>query len=130
MNTTTSAPFDSRLKELPWIAAFAVGAVAWIVLGKLTTHREAWDDALYLFTVMPAVTIYAGIAGWMSPRRALLVAPALAAGQFTALAVQNPGGMNLWPFTLAIFVVLHIPALLVAWLGARLRQRAEMRRAQ
>jgi hypothetical protein len=127
MNTSTS---DSGIKELPWIAAFAVGAVAWIVLGKLTTHREAWDDVLYLIVVMPVVTIYAGFAGWMSPRRAWPVAPALAAGQFAALAVQNPGGMNLWPFTVAIFAVLHIPALLVAWLGARLRQRAEMRRVQ
>ena len=124
MNTSTSAGSDQRFENLPWIAAFALGFAAWFALAAVSDRRESWDDPLYFIALLPALSICAGVAGWLSPHRAWLVAPALAAGEFAGLCVQNPGGGNLWPLTLAILGALHVPALLCALLGSRLRRRS------
>src|SRR5262245_57204584 len=97
MVTNLRSHSELRFVNLPWVATLALGFAGWIALGALTHRREAWDGAWYFLALLPALSICAGIAGWLSPRRAWLVAPALAAGQFAALFVQNPGGGNLWP---------------------------------
>lgn len=130
MNTSTPTSSNPRFKNLPWIAAIVLGFVAWFVLAAVTVRREAWDDPRYYLALLLALSIYAGVAGWLSPERAWLVAPALAAGQFAGLCVQNPGGSNLWPLSLAIIGALHVPALLLALLGGRLRRRRATMRAQ
>jgi len=127
MNTVSPAAQQVRFKNLPWIAAAVLGFAAWMALGAASSHRESWDDSLYFLALLPALSICAGVAGWLAPRRAWLVAPALIAGQFSALVVQNPGGSNLWPLTLVIFGLLHIPALLLALLGGWLRRRSARR---
>jgi peptidoglycan/LPS O-acetylase OafA/YrhL len=130
MSTAPSVAYESRFKNLPWIAMFVLGFTTWTAFGALTQRREAWDDPLYFFTLLPVLSILAGVAGWLSPRRAWLVAPALAVSQLVALFVQNPGGSNLWPITLVLLAMLHVPALLLALLGSWMRRRSMRLRAQ
>ena len=123
---STLSPANSNLlsRNVAALTALAVGFGACVVTAWMTGKREAWDTPLYLAVVMPAVTAFAGCAGWFRPQRAWLVAPSLLTGQFAALIATNPGGMNLWPLALGLLCVFHAPAFAVAMFGAWLRKRS------
>src|SRR5262245_12862264 len=127
MRPPRSRRFARSRKELDmrgFVIAVFFGAGIWLALVALTGRREAWDHALYFVAGLPALCGLAGALAWLEPRRSWLVPIGLAAGQLAAMIVRSPGGMNLWPLTLAALALLGLPQLVVASLAALARRRA------
>ena len=109
-----------RTRELVCLAiAAAAGAGAWLLVADRAGRREAWDSSLYYYTVIPAVAVVTGILGYGLRGRAIALGLAGGVGQLVAMLVRSGLG-NLWPIGCLIMVVLSIPSMITAWLGARL----------
>ncbi len=112
------------MKKEYWllIAAAAGGALIWVLISTASGKREAWDSELYFSIGMPAVCLLAALLGFLEPKRTWRWGAAPLAGQFLAMLVMvGPG--NLLPLGMIVFAVLAIPPILVARLGAYLRNR-------
>ena len=112
------------MKKEHWllIAAGAGGALIWILISGASGKKEAWDSELYFSIGMPAICLLAALLGFLEPKRTWRWGAAPLAGQFLAmLFMVGPG--NLLPLGLIVFGVLAIPPILLARLGAYLRNR-------
>ena len=112
------------MKKEHWllIAAAAGGALIWVLISTASGKKEAWDSDLYFSVGMPAVCLLAALLGFLEPKRTWRWGAAPLAGQFLAMLLMvGPG--NLLPLGLIVFGVLAIPPILVARLGAYLRNR-------
>ena len=104
------------------IAAAAGGALIWFLTSTASGKKEAWDSELYFSIGMPAVCLLAALLGFLEPKRTWRWGAAPLAGQFLAMLLMvGPG--NLLPLGLFVFGVLAIPPILLARLGAYLRNR-------
>jgi hypothetical protein len=107
------------------IAAVA-GAAVWIVLSKISHHREAWDSELYFIYGIPVICLVAAVLAYFEPNRPWrwAVTP-FAAQAFWMFLTQGLG--NMFPLGLIVFAIISIPALLAASLGAYLGRRRASR---
>jgi len=104
------------------IAAGVGGALIWILISTASGKKEAWDSELYFSISMPAVCLLAALLGFLEPKQTWRWGAAPLAGQFLAMLLMvGPG--NLLPLGLIVFGVLAIPPILLARLGAYLRNR-------
>jgi peptidoglycan/LPS O-acetylase OafA/YrhL len=123
MSVTRSLKVPLMKKE-HWllIAAAAGGALIWILISTASGKKEAWDSDLYFSIGIPAVCLLAALLGFLEPKRTWRWGAAPLAGQFLAMLLMvGPG--NLLPLGIIVFAVLAIPPILVARLGAYLRNR-------
>lgn len=106
-----------------WLYAAAAGAGigAWVVVCVVSGEREAWDSPWYIVLGMPIVSAVAAGLGYLEPTRpwrwGLLPMMAQAVWMF---ATQGFG--NLWPLGIGFFLVLALPPIATAYLGALLRR--------
>ena len=112
------------MKKNPWfyLIAAASGVVTWVLVSAVSRRAEAWDSGLYFSVGMPVVCIVALVLGFLEPRRAWRwgVVPLLA--QFLwMLLTQGPG--NLLPLGIVVFVVLSVPSIVAARIGAFVANR-------
>jgi hypothetical protein len=108
----------------PWfyLAAATSGVVTWVLVSAVTGRSEAWDSGLYFSVGMPVVCIVSLALGFLEPRRAWRwgVVPLLAQF-FWMLLTQGPG--NLLPLGIIVFVVLSVPSIVTARIGAFVANR-------
>ncbi|BAV32771.1 hypothetical protein SCL_0449 [Sulfuricaulis limicola] len=107
------------MKKDAWfyLVAAASGVLTWVLVSVISGRVEAWDSGLYFSVGMPVVCIVALVLGFLEPRRAWRwgVVPLLA--QFLwMLLTQGPG--NLLPLGIVVFVVLSLPSIVAARIGA------------
>jgi hypothetical protein len=118
----SSPQSDGGLYALTLGLAVAVWLAPWLLLGR----KEAWDHSSYFLVSVPLMTLAAAHAGYRARTRAWRWPLALILGQLAAaLALQGFG--NLLPLGIIVFVILGVPmmagAAIGAWLGRR-KQRA------
>lgn len=101
--------------------AVAAGILVWVVLSVVTGEKEAWDSHWYFTVGIPVLCVVAALLARASPRRPWrwAILPLLSQALWVML-LQGPG--NLWPLTLVFIVVLSVPLLIAAWLGANIER--------
>jgi len=109
---------------LPFTIAIVAGALLWWLTSAFTGAREAWDSAFYWRITYPLSIVVAAVLGYRYPVGAWLWGALVMLGQAVILSL-GPGSWNLWPLTLVALVVQGVPAVVAAWLAARLRRRRE-----
>jgi peptidoglycan/LPS O-acetylase OafA/YrhL len=117
----------TRKDALPYALAAAAGAVVWLGIMAASGRREAWDSGLYWSYGMPLMFLVSGALGYAFPVRTWRWALAGFGGQAAAAFVRNPSG-NLLPLGLVLFLVLSVPCMAGARIGAALRRRLDARR--
>jgi len=104
-----------------YAAAIGSGIGAWVLVCAISGERKAWDSPWYLFVGMPIVCAAAAGLSCVDQTRpwrwGLLPIMAQAVWMF---ATQGFG--NLWPLGIGFFLVLAIPPIAIAYLGAFLRR--------
>jgi hypothetical protein len=109
---------DARL----YVMALVVGIVVWVVVSNVSHRREAWDSEWYFKMGVPVVCLLSAVLGFIEPRRSWRWGTAPLAGQFFwMLVTQGPG--NLLPLGVVVFMILAIPSILTARLGASLGKK-------
>lgn len=107
------------MKKESWfyLIAVASGVLTWITVSAVTGRTEAWDSGLYFSVGMPVVSIVSLVLGYFEPRQPWRwgVVP-LVSQFFWMLLTQGPG--NLLPLGIMVFVVLSVPSIVAARIGA------------
>ena len=109
-----------------WLYAAAVlsGIGAWVLVSAISGEREAWDSRWYLLLGMPFICAVSASLGYLDPTRpwrwGIVPVLAQAAWMFT-----TQGFGNLWPLGIVASLVLAIPPILTAYIGAFLQKRAK-----
>jgi peptidoglycan/LPS O-acetylase OafA/YrhL len=112
---------------LPLAIALFVGALIWVLAAVLSGRREPWDSTFYWSIAYPAAILVAGCLGFFFPERPWRWAYALFGAQFVAMCAVNGELGNLWPLGLALLAILALPAVLIASVASRLRNRSHRR---
>jgi hypothetical protein len=112
-------------------AAYAIsvvtGMVLWFAAMASSGKREPWDDPAYWSVVYPATIIVSGFLGFFFSKRSWRWPLALFCGQFLALTIRAGELGNLWPLGLLVFLVMSVPAITIAKLGAWLNGKISPR---
>jgi hypothetical protein len=114
---------ERRGAAAPYVFAIAVGIALWFGASLLGGRREAWDSPLYWSFAYPLSMVAAALIGHLWPKQPGRVVLALFAGQFIAMCLRNGEIGNLWPLGLAMFGLLSLPAIAVAFAVARFLPR-------
>jgi hypothetical protein len=78
--------------------------------------REAWDTAAYWYVGLPVCYLIAGVLGYLGPVRTWRWSLDMLATH--AVCTLLFAGSGLWPLTLALVLVLALPGIVTARLGA------------
>lgn len=104
-----------------WLSA-GVGAGLWLFGTLLAGGREAWDAPTYTLLIYPVSLVIVGLLAHRHPGRAVAIAFAMFGGQMAVLFVLNPTG-GMLPLGVIVFCVMALPAVVVAKVVARRKQR-------
>lgn len=105
-----------------------LGAAVWLVPWLLLGRKEAWDHSSYFLVSLPLMMAAAGYAGYRARKRAWRWPLALILGQFATLLMLQGFG-NLLPLGIIVLVILAVPMMLAASVGAWLGRRNKRRPA-
>jgi hypothetical protein len=122
----SAAPGTERhLYAVTIIVAVGVWLVPWLFLGR----KEAWDHWSYFSVSVPLMALVAAYAGYRAHSRPWRWPLTLIAAQFlTALLLGGFG--NLLPVGMLVLVILGVPMMITAWIGAWLGKRRRLKEAQ
>ncbi len=116
-----AAPTSERhLYALLVGVAIAVWLLPWLLLHR----KEAWDHWSYFVVSVPLMAIAAAYAGYRAKSRAWRWPLTLIVAQFAAALLLGGFG-NLMPLGIVVFVVLGVPMMITAWVGAWFGRRRE-----
>lgn len=107
----------------PALASVLVGAGLWLFVTQQAGGREAWDAPGYWQVAYPLSLLACGVLGALSPRKPWRWPLLLFIAQAATLFVRAGELGNLWPLAIAMFLVLSLPGVALALLGAWLRGR-------
>ena len=81
-------------------------------------HREAVDVAPYWSLGLPVCYLVAGLLGYLGPVRTWRWSLDMLATHTVCTPIFAGSDLSLWPLALALALVLALPGMLTAWLGA------------
>lgn len=120
--TRSGRPQGIRFLGSGAAAAIGGGALLWIATMIISGRREAWDASFYWSITYPLSIGLAGFTGYRLPVKAWRWGLLVMLGQ-AAVLVFSSGSFGLLPLGLFMFLILSVPAMLVALLMAWVRQR-------
>jgi hypothetical protein len=109
-------------RQLYWLLG-ALAVTAWLV-PLLGVRREAWDHWSYFLVSYPLMTLACGYAGFRAVARPWRWPLLVAAAQLGALLLVSGAG-SLLPLGMIVFLILALPMLVAALIGAWLARRKE-----
>lgn len=116
------------MKKDSWFYLIAVtsGVLTWITVSAVSGRTEAWDSGLYFSVGMPVVCIVSMVQGFFESRRPWRWGVVPLVGQFLwMLLTQGPG--NLLPLGIIVFILLSVPSIAAARIGAFIATRLARR---
>jgi len=107
------------VKKDYWLIGIAAasGAAVWIILSRISHHREAWDSDLYFIYGIPVLCVVAAVLAYVEPQQPWRWAVTPFAAQAVWMFLTQGFG-SMFPLGLFVLVLFSIPALLTASLGA------------
>jgi type IV secretory pathway VirB2 component (pilin) len=113
-------PVREKASRLAYTIAAVAGMALWLATSALGGRSEPWDAPIYWSIAYPVALVLAAGLGYLFPRRPWRWALTV---MFMQAAVMVLGGasLGLLPLGLVVLGVLSLPAVLFAWLAARLR---------
>lgn len=118
MSSTRTSAF------VPFAIAAGMGAALWLAGAEFTGRREAWDSGLYWTVFYPLAVAACGLLGYLFPERPSRLAFALFLSQFVVMVLRSGEIGGLAPLGLVMMLVLALPGVAVAKLGAGLKRNA------
>jgi hypothetical protein len=105
------------------LLACAIGVGSWIVIGKMT-GVEAWDHRYYWMFGYPLLIATSFVTAYIDSRKPWLwgILPVLAQAVFVLYAITSQAVVL--PLTIALYVVLVVPCVIAAYIGARVKRRS------
>ncbi|BBP00126.1 hypothetical protein [Sulfuriferula nivalis] len=101
-----------------YVIAVGIGMCLWFAATASGGKREAWDTPDYWSLAYPGAIIACGVLGYFFNHRPWRWPVALFVGQFIAMTIRNGELGNLWPLGLLLFLVISLPGIFTAKLGA------------
>ena len=111
---------------VPIAIAAVAGILAWDLVRLIGGRREAWDDPNYWvigYPLMLATAFMLGLGFPERPWRWAVVVVAAQAAWALFLGLATDGSVSLFPLGLAMFAVLALPCVAVAYAGRWLARR-------
>jgi peptidoglycan/LPS O-acetylase OafA/YrhL len=102
--------------------AIVGGALLWLAATLVSGKREAWDSSLYWSVAYPLGIILAGWLGYRYPKKPWRWGLSILLAQAVALAFTG-GDYSMLPLGMVLFTVLSLPAVALAYVGARFGSR-------
>ena len=113
-------PVQEKPTRLAYTIAAAAGMALLLTTSALGGRSEPWDAPIYWSIAYPVALVLAAGLGYFFPQRPWRWALTLMFMQ-AANMVLGGAGLGLLPLGLVVLGVLSLPAVLFAWLAARLR---------
>jgi hypothetical protein len=104
------------------VTVMAIGAVYWALVAQAEGISEPWDAAWYWTAYYPLSLLTSAMAGVVFGRRHGVTGFSLIIPQAYVM-LFTMDDLARWPIGLGFCVALSIPAVLAAWLAARLVRR-------
>ncbi len=99
-----------------------LGVMLWTLIAAIGGRAEPWDSPLYWSIGYPLAIVLAGVLGYVFPLRPWRWAMTLMFMQ-GAIMLFGGSGLGLLPLGLIMLLLLSLPAVALASLGARLSRR-------
>lgn len=119
----TTNPAEDSAKPAYTIAIVG-GALLWLAATLVRGKREAWDSSLYWTVAYPLSIVLAGWLGCRYPKKPWRWGLSILLAQAVALAFTG-GDYSMLPLGMILFAVLSLPAICLAYAGARLGSRKD-----
>ena len=113
-------PVPEKASRLAYTSAAFAGMALWLATSAIGGRSEPWDAPIYWSIAYPVALVLAAGLGYFFPQRPWRWALTLMFMQ-AAVMVLGGAGLALLPLGLVVLGVLSLPAVLFAWLAARLR---------
>jgi len=112
------------MKRAYWLylVAIVAGAAIWIFVALATGRSEAWDSGLYFSVGIPAVCVVSMALAFVEPEASWRWGVLPLVGQFLWMLFSQGLG-NLLPLGIVVFVVLSVPSIIAARIGASIARR-------
>lgn len=103
-----------------WLITSIAGLIFWSAAAVASGRREPWDSDAYWTLYLPLAVLLAFGLGMLFPERPWRWALAIMLAQAPVMLVGG-SGLGLLPLGVILLLVLSLPAILAAWLGAGVR---------
>jgi Na+-translocating ferredoxin:NAD+ oxidoreductase RnfD subunit len=116
------APLCHGLAVMTGVLTYLGGlAIEGLATGELARAfaREAVDVGAYWYFGLPVCYLVAGALGYLGRVRSWRWSLDMLATHSVCMLLFAGSGLNLWPIALVFALVLALPGMLTAWLGAR-----------
>lgn len=103
------------------------GLAIWLAMTVASGRSEAWDSPLYFAAGFPLLLIGAGVFGWIYKEKGWRCGLCMAAGHAAGLLVTGlvaGQGFGLFPMTVFAILMLSMPLVIVASVGAMMSRYA------
>lgn len=100
------------------LVSVALALAVWISVGQLT-GGEAWDSNVFWSIGYPIEVVACGYFAYLLPRKPWLWGAVMMGSQFLLSFIENFYQAYIPALTLAVFIVLSVPCIIVGYLGAR-----------
>jgi len=112
-----------NMKLIPYFVSALSGISVWIGVGIIIRNTEAWDSPLYWKVGLPFLAFVTFIIGFIQPKAPYRWGLTQGLSQSIVILVQGlyfGYGMNLYPPSIVVNIILSIPSILSAYLGVAL----------
>jgi len=104
-----------------WLLSFVAGVLLWSVATVSAGGREPWDTGEYWSIYLPIACGLSGLLGFVFPERTWRWAVAIMLAQMPVMWLAHGIG-SLWIPGILMLLVLALPGILIAALGALIRR--------
>jgi peptidoglycan/LPS O-acetylase OafA/YrhL len=105
--------------------AIVGGALLWLTATLVSGKREAWDSSLYWTVAYPLSIVLAGWLGYRFPRKPWRWGLSIFLAQAVVMVFAG-GSYSMLPLGLILFAVISLPAIALAYVGARFGSRKDV----
>ena len=106
-----------------WLASLASGLTLWTCASLAEGGREPWDTGTYWVFYLPLAAILCLSLGYLFPERAWRWPLAVMLAQLPVMMVMSGEIGGLVVFGSLFLLILSLPGMLIALLGAAIRRR-------
>ena len=109
---------EDKKRMILYVISVALALAVWISIGQLT-GGEAWDSNLFWSLGYPIEVVACGYFAYLLPKKPWFWGAVMMGSQFLFSFIDNFHQAFIPVLTLAVFIVMSVPCIIVGYLGAR-----------